>query len=357
MERMRMKVVGISLAALAGVLLLSPAAWAQSYSSTIAGSVRNAAGIPVANVQVEVSSPALIEKVRTATTDGQGQYRVIDLPIGVYEVTFSAPGFSTVKNVGINLPAAFTATVSGSLKAGSPGETITVTGAASSVDTQSATQVSNTTSETFESAPTGAKQVSAVGATTAGLTGGSDSSGEGGVSSNIGGSFHGKTGGSNKTQFDGYRIQNQQALGNTLYIVNTDAVSSVALETGGTTAESIASGFAANMVPKSGSNKFGVMVGGMYANDKMQSDNVTQALRDRGLTQVNTLIKQYDIGGTFSGPLKKDTLWFFIPSRYWGTEANMAGPLYYNKTQGSPFYTPDFSRPWIRTNSVLTNAV
>src|SRR5439155_10925233 len=89
----------------------------------------------------------------------------------------------------------------------------------------------------------------------------------------------------------------------------------------------------------------------------LESNNVTQALKDRGLTQVNTLIKQYDIGGTFSGPIKKDKVWFFIPSRYFGTEAFQAGPLYYNKTQGSPFYTPDFSRPWIRTNSVLTNAI
>ena len=126
MERMGRKVLGVGLAVLAAVLLLSPAAWAQS-SSTIAGSVRNAAGVPVANVNVEVSSPALIEKSRSVTTDGQGQYRVIDLPIGVYDVTFSAAGFSTVKNVGITLPAAFTATVNGSLKAGAPSETITVT--------------------------------------------------------------------------------------------------------------------------------------------------------------------------------------------------------------------------------------
>src|SRR6266567_3496775 len=122
MERMRMKVGGISLAALAAMLLFSQAAWAQS-SSTIAGTIRDVAGRPVASVNVEVSSPALIEKVRVVSTDGQGVYRVIDLPIGVYDVTFSAAGFSKVKNVGINLPAAFTATVNGSLKVGTPAET------------------------------------------------------------------------------------------------------------------------------------------------------------------------------------------------------------------------------------------
>src|SRR5437870_5720982 len=101
MERMRTKVVGLSLAALTGVLLLAPPAWAQS-SSGIAGVVKDAAGMPVAGVKVEVSSPALIEKVRSVTTDGQGQYKIIDLPIGVYDVTFTAAGFSTVKNIGID---------------------------------------------------------------------------------------------------------------------------------------------------------------------------------------------------------------------------------------------------------------
>ena len=60
-------------------------------------------------VTVEASSPALIEKVRSAVTDGSGQYRIINLLPGTYTVTFTLPGFSTFKREGIELTTNFTA--------------------------------------------------------------------------------------------------------------------------------------------------------------------------------------------------------------------------------------------------------
>ncbi len=58
---------------LAGFLVLTPTiAHAQA---TLAGVVRDASEAVLPGVTVEVSSPVLIEKARTATTDGTGQYR------------------------------------------------------------------------------------------------------------------------------------------------------------------------------------------------------------------------------------------------------------------------------------------
>src|SRR5688572_12510589 len=75
-----------------GVLLLAATdVWAQA-NSAIAGVVRDTSGAVMPGVTVEASSPALIEKVRVATTDGTGQYRVIQLPPGVYTVSFTLPG-------------------------------------------------------------------------------------------------------------------------------------------------------------------------------------------------------------------------------------------------------------------------
>lgn len=91
-------------------------------------------------VTVEASSPALIEKVRTAVTDGQGQYRIVDVRPGTYTVTFTLPGFTTVKREGIELPTNFTATVNAELGVGDVTETITVTGASPVVDVQNTTQ-------------------------------------------------------------------------------------------------------------------------------------------------------------------------------------------------------------------------
>src|SRR4051794_21697924 len=87
---------------------LSSAAFAQA---SITGVARDASGAILPGVTVEVASPALIEKPRTSTTDGSGHYRVEDLRPGVYTVTFTLTGFSTIKREGIELTGSFTATV------------------------------------------------------------------------------------------------------------------------------------------------------------------------------------------------------------------------------------------------------
>jgi hypothetical protein len=76
---------------------------AQTGASGIAGVVKDTSGAVLPGVTVEAASPALIERVRTVVTDGEGQFKIIDLRPGTYQVTFSLPGFSTVKRDGIEL--------------------------------------------------------------------------------------------------------------------------------------------------------------------------------------------------------------------------------------------------------------
>ena len=105
------------LAAVVLACVLFPAL--ASAQGTIAGSVKDATGALLPGVTVEAASPALIEKVRSVTTDGSGQYRIVDLRPGTYSVTFTLPGFSTFKRDGIELTGNFTATVDGEMKLGS----------------------------------------------------------------------------------------------------------------------------------------------------------------------------------------------------------------------------------------------
>src|SRR3954469_13415373 len=90
-------------AALVFLLVLLPAvAMAQAVATgTISGVVRDASGGVLPGVTVEAASPALIEKVRTAVTDGQGVYRIINLRPGTYAVTFTLTGFATVRREGV----------------------------------------------------------------------------------------------------------------------------------------------------------------------------------------------------------------------------------------------------------------
>src|SRR5687767_13229700 len=91
-------------------LVVPTLATAQEVAS-ITGVVRDASGAVLPGVTVEASSDVLIEKVRSAVTDGSGQYRIEALRAGTYTVTFSLTGFSTVKREGVELSGAFTATI------------------------------------------------------------------------------------------------------------------------------------------------------------------------------------------------------------------------------------------------------
>src|SRR5688572_2407690 len=107
------------------LLVLAPAlAYAQA---AITGVVKDASGAVLPGVTVEAASPALIEKVRVGVTDGTGQYRIVDLRSGTYTVTFTLPGFSTVKRDGLELAGTFTATLDVELRVGQLEETLTVT--------------------------------------------------------------------------------------------------------------------------------------------------------------------------------------------------------------------------------------
>src|SRR5437870_1401771 len=92
---------------------------------TIAGAVKDSSGAVLPGVTVEAASPALIERVRTATTGGTGLYRVVNLPPGLYTVTFTLPGFNQVRREAVQVAAGFTATIDADMRVGAVEETIT----------------------------------------------------------------------------------------------------------------------------------------------------------------------------------------------------------------------------------------
>src|SRR5713226_5660583 len=86
--------------------------------SSITGLVKDATGAVLPVVTVEASCEALIERVRSAVSDAQGRYTIVDLRPGTYKVTFTIQGFSTFSQTGIELPSDFTATVNAELRVG-----------------------------------------------------------------------------------------------------------------------------------------------------------------------------------------------------------------------------------------------
>src|SRR5437899_1381677 len=82
----------VTCAAILAALLLPTSVLAQA---SLTGTVHDPSGAVLPGVTVEAASPALIEKTQSATTDGSGQYRIIDLRPGTYSLTFTLAGFVT----------------------------------------------------------------------------------------------------------------------------------------------------------------------------------------------------------------------------------------------------------------------
>ena len=172
------------------VLLMLPAS--ARAQAAITGVVKDASGGVLPGVTVEAASPALIEKVRSVTSDATGQYRIVDLRPGTYSVTFSLPGFSTVKRDGVELSGTFVATINGELKVGALEETITVTGETPIVDVQSA-KVQQTVSKDIIAAIPSSKNAAGIQALIPGMSSTSDSGGITGSAGGSAGTIHGTT--------------------------------------------------------------------------------------------------------------------------------------------------------------------
>ena len=121
-------------------LILPVHVYGQTSQSALAGIVKDTTGAVLPGVTVEAASPALIERVRAVTTDSSGVYRIVDLRPGVYTVTFTLPGFNTVRVENFELRADFTATVNAQMNVGELAETISVRGEAPLVDVTSTTR-------------------------------------------------------------------------------------------------------------------------------------------------------------------------------------------------------------------------
>jgi hypothetical protein len=306
---------------------LALAATPASAQSAIAGVVKDATGAVLPGVTVEAASPALIERVRTVTTDQAGLYRIIDLRPGVYLVTFTLAGFNTVKRQGVELPADFTATINAELRVGTIEETVTVTGASPIVDTKNATQQQVLSRDLLDAVPTG-RNIWAVGSTLTGITlSAPDVAGTAGMQQTYM-AVHGSQRRDNVIQVDGMSVNGIEGDGAIQNYFNDGMFQEMSYQTGALSAEVQASGVRLNMVPKEGGNAFKGSLFISRTPGRWQSDNFTDALARRGLRAPNRVERIHDFNPGFGGPIKKNHLWFFTSFRRWGVDQTVTDSFY-----------------------------
>jgi hypothetical protein len=305
-------------------LLLVPATAAAQ--SSIAGRVADNTGGVLPGVTVEAASPALIEGTRVATTDGSGQYQIIDLRPGTYTVTFSLTGFTTQVRERVQLPADFAMTINTALSVGTVQETVTVSGASPVVDTQTVRRTEVLSRELQEELPTGRALWSyavlmpgvRIGRPDVGGTSGHQQVG-------IAGGGSGDAAQRDSVyEIDGLDIS--MYIGdNWMPYLNPMLIAETSYTTAGIGAETQRGGVRMNMIPKEGGNRFsGSFFAGGSPTPGWQSDNWTPRLGDLGIQSkkrgdardgIPHIDRLYDLNFEIGGPIFRNRLWFHTSSR------------------------------------------
>ena len=338
----RRLLVPLVLATCASFFRLTIHVHAQGQAGGIAGVVRDSSGAVLPGVTVEASSPALIEKVRTVTADGQGRYQIVDLRPGTYVVTFTLPGFSTIKRDGVELTSGFTATVNAELRVGAVEETVTVTGEAPLVDTQNVVRLSAASREAMDVLPTDRNFVSFAAMTPGVLVTG--------VRQNVGGSIpetgmnlvvHGSRASDSLVTVEGMPIINGGGTGGLMYgnYLNNALAQEITFQTDSHNAEFERATVYSNFIPKEGSNQFRGSFLSRYAGEGWQSDNLSDEQIAQGLRSGNRINRIWDVNPAAGGPIVRDRLWVYASYRHWGTYNTVAGS-FKDRDFSALFYEP-----------------
>jgi hypothetical protein len=320
---MRRVAITLAMACVSASTLLMPAAARAQERGSIVGVVQDSSGAVLPGVTVEASSPVLIEQSRSAITDSAGRYAIIDLRPGSYNVTFTLPGFRSVKREGILLEGAFTAQVNASLAVGQVEETVTVTGASPVVDTQSTQNQAVLNRQVLDVLPAartmqgGASLVPGVSFYSQGFT--STMSIHGSVLNDQHIYFDGMNIGQNLTQggFQGNGVG-----------VNELAQTELVYDAGSQSAENALGGVRMDSIPKEGGNNVTGVFRAFFSNGSMQNNNLTSELSPF-ITAGNSLDYTYDFNAVVGGPIQKNKLWFLFAQRFSQTNNLIPLPVAY----------------------------
>jgi hypothetical protein len=331
---MRLKSV---LLAIGMVIAVPLGAYAQA---SISGLVRDTSGGVLPGVTVEASSPVLIEKARSATTDAAGRYTIPDLRPGPYRVTFSLQGFRTVVREGVELVGTQVATVNGELSVGGVQETITVSGETPAVDLQSTTRQAVMDQEIVSAIPS-SRTPFTVGVLIPGVRKGAF------TGQDVGGSVVQEVA---SLEANGGRTSDQRMMVNGVAlssmiaggwgggaVPNATGTSEFAIDVSGVDAQAATGGVRINFIPRDGGNRFSGTIPFSYANEDFAADNVTGTdVQERNPGFVAGRIKANgDFNPGFGGPISRDKLWFFLSGRSLFADNYVAG-TFFNQNVNNP---------------------
>jgi len=327
------------------VVILAPRA-AVAQTGGISGVVRDAQGLVLPGVTVEVTSPQMIEKVRSTVTDENGRYQIVRLPVGTYKIAFKLEKFASVERANIELTSDFTAPVNAEMKLGAQSEVVTVQGSELAlVDVQNARQrqvfereeladlpITRNANSLLQLVPGIAITASNGGNSAPRICSGGQA--DAGIGAGLTGNATGAQSGCNpllsifnahasindtesqsqgRMQVDGLNIQGATGTGSgrSAYVADLSNAQEVTFTLSGSLGESETGGTTINIVPRTGGNRYNGNFFTAYSGKKWYDKNDGT----RPSTLEHRLLHEYDVNGSYGGPIVRDRLWFYGAAR------------------------------------------
>jgi len=327
------------------ILLFASIAAAQS---TISGQAKDSSGAVMAGVTVEAASPALIERSRTVTTNGEGRYAIVDVRPGTYTVTFTMQGFSQVKEQ-VEVPSNVTVPVDAVMQVGAVGQTVEVQAQVATVDVENVAHPEVLSRTDMDSLPT-ARNMQSIGSYVPGVHLNAPDVGGYQQIEQTYMSAHGQPALRDTYLLDGMRVNTMQNDGLIQIYIDNELLQESTYQTSNVTAEVQGGGVYTNLVPRDGGNALHGELYLGYTPSQFVGNNITDYLKtERGVTGQSAVNRIEDFDGSLSGPLIKDKLWFVLGGRKQLSFIQSAGSFYLNgspRNERSYIYTVDLRLTW-----------
>jgi hypothetical protein len=299
-------------------------ATAQEQTGTLQGKVADESGGLLPGVTVTVSGPTIIGGSMTAVTGASGNFRLPNIPIGSYRVTFELAGFGSKAYDAVRIQAATTFTLDATLGVAALAETITVSGASPIIET-AATDVGFTfTKDLMETVPN-ARDAWAMVAQAPGVTTSTVNVGGTQTGNQVSFRGHGVDPRQNTYILNGANVTDNTNNGASQFFFDVDSFEEMQVEINSHSAEVQTPGMVLNIVPKSGTNRLAGTASLYYGGDQIQSDNVDDDLRALGVNRASNLHQYLDTGFDLGGPIFRDRVWFWGGYRYQEVENFITG--------------------------------
>ncbi|HWW98735.1 MAG TPA: carboxypeptidase regulatory-like domain-containing protein, partial [Edaphobacter sp.] len=275
---------------------------AQNISTAeLHGTVHDASGAVIPNATISIAN-ASKGFLRVTTSDGQGEYQLLLLPPGIYELAATAPGFAKLTATNVVLTVGERAELRLSLVVGGS-ETVNVNAGADIIETQRSSQSTTVDQLRIDNLPTNGRNY--IGFTLTNSQIARDAAPSIGAIPTSGLNFGGVRARSNSVNIDGADAGDYIS-GGTRTTVSQDAVQEFQIITNGFAAEyGRASGGVVNIVTKSGTNTTHGSAYGFLRNRYIQATNPFSTVYQPAYTRVQA-------GFTIGGAIIPDKTFYFF---------------------------------------------